>query len=111
MNLFLEVCGIFERQKIDASFRFEITVAKDKTVGFEIVGRSLPCGADRLNDDSRLSSGDVGATTFFSIHSNTFVFPAALADIKDVIPTSPVMFTDSVITMDQYRTMVKMISS
>ena len=103
---FEDVCGIFDKQKIDASFRFELTVAKDKTVGFEIFGRTLPIGADRLNDDSRLSGGDVGAITFFTTHSNTFIFPPSLDDVKDVIPTSPVMFTDSVITMDQYRSMV-----
>ena len=100
------VCAAFVEHNLEASFRFDLSVEKDKNTGFKIICRTLPASADYLNDDTRLSGVDVGAISIFSVSSSTFIFPDSLADLRAILPCAPILFTESCITMAEYRQII-----
>ena len=97
---------VFEERQLEYALRFDLSVDKDKTAGYRLYLRALPTTADYANDDSRLNSDDVAAIQLFSMSVSTYILGDSFTDIREVIPSAPIIFMDQPFTLESYKSIV-----
>ena len=94
---------------IDVCFRFALTVNKRGNTGFELMCLALPASENHLNDDQRLSGSSVSGMVLDSTYliSPILTDEEDCSDLKQVLPCAPILFTNSALSLDDYKKIVR----
>ena len=90
----------------DTCLRYELSINKDKNVGFDIILKALPGSVNKFSDDSCLSRFDVAGIIVDVYKFNCYTFDEGNEDLNQIYPFCPVLFCRKLLSLPDFREIV-----